>query len=313
MTAVTVTSTATQTLDDGRSLDQWRSIQGRFWTELQKNATQFTVCPRQAKGLLWLSLSDSAAGADERAPPEYCSGRVHLQQELWRGNCALFLSACAAAPKKWRRARRSGRPVKQVCSDTIEELISSTDELTRQTESALGSTKDHHQAPPHASDSAPPGTFTSPFQQQHLSPQNLSQQWPRRLVFFEASETNFIHELTRPVPALLNTRKYAGTRVGEAQSPGPATRERDWTVTEQPDATHRRINEVGDSVRSSQDSVTRAVQNLRISDSLRHQRPSQPAPKMGNFRRQPQPKHTIQGAQGIPSLCAVRPSRRLES
>ena len=42
---------------------------------------------------------------------------------------------------------------------------------------------------------------------------------------------------------------------------------RDWTVTEQPNATHRRINEAGDSVSSSQDSVTRGVQNLCISDS----------------------------------------------
>ena len=72
------------------------------------------------------------------------------------------------------------------------------------------------------------------------------------------------------VPALLNTRKfggYAGTRVGEAQIPGPATHERDWTVTEQPDATHRRNNEARDSVPRSQDAVTRAVQKLRITDS----------------------------------------------
>ena len=71
---------------------------------------------------------------------------------------------------------------------------------------------------------------------------------------------------------LLNTQArggYGGIRVGEAQSSGPAacrTRQRDWTVTEQPNATHRRINEAGDSVPSSQDSVTRAVQNLRISE-----------------------------------------------
>ena len=61
--------------------------------------------------------------------------------------------------------------------------------------------------------------------------------------------------------------EYAGIRVGEAQNPGPATHERGWTVAEQIDATHRRINEAGDSVPSSLDSVTRAVQNLRISDS----------------------------------------------
>ena len=36
LTPVTVTSTATQTLDDGRSLHQWRSIQEQYWSELQK-------------------------------------------------------------------------------------------------------------------------------------------------------------------------------------------------------------------------------------------------------------------------------------
>ena len=60
-----------------------------------KSATQYTVCPQQAKGLLWFSLSDGAVGADERAPPEYRSGHVHPEQELWGGNCALFLRACA--------------------------------------------------------------------------------------------------------------------------------------------------------------------------------------------------------------------------
>ena len=36
VTAVTVISTATQMLDDGRSLHQWRSIQGWYWMEFQK-------------------------------------------------------------------------------------------------------------------------------------------------------------------------------------------------------------------------------------------------------------------------------------
>ena len=50
-------------------------------------------------------------------------------------------------------------------------------------------------------------------------------------------------------PALVNTREhggYAGTRVGEAQNPGLATHDGDWTVTEQPNAAHRQINEAGD-------------------------------------------------------------------
>ena len=36
LTPATVSSTATQTLDDVRSLHQWRSIQGQYWVELQE-------------------------------------------------------------------------------------------------------------------------------------------------------------------------------------------------------------------------------------------------------------------------------------
>ena len=88
---------------------------------------------------------------------------------------------------------------------------------------------------------------------------------------------------------LLNTQgsgRSAGIRVSEAQKPGPATHARDWTVTEQPDATHRRINEAGD------DFVTRAVQNLRISDcpAAAAALPAPPPPTVRNFRRPPRPK-----------------------
>ena len=53
-----------------------------------------------------------------------------------------------------------------------------------------------------------------------------------------------------------------------------------------------RVNEAGDSVPSSQESVTRAIQNLRISDhpSGLHGLPAPPTPAVGNPRRQPRPK-----------------------
>ena len=113
----------------------------------------------------------------------------------------------------------------------------------------------------------------------------------------ERGKTSFSNELIRPVPALalLNTRKFgenAGTPVGEAQNPGPATHDRDWTVTEQPNASHRRLNEARDSVPSSQGSVTRAAQNLHIPDSPAAPAalPAPPPPTMRNARRPPQPK-----------------------
>ena len=106
-----------------------------------------------------------------------------------------------------------------------------------------------------------------------------------------------------PAPALVNTREhggYAGTRVGEAQNPGPATHDRDWTVTEQPNAAHTRINDAGDSVPRSQDSVTRGVQNLSISDSLAVL-PAPPPSIMRSSRRPPRPKQQPR----VPLLCAV--------
>ena len=108
--------------------------------------------------------------------------------------------------------------------------------------------------------------------------------------------------------ALLNAQGrggYAGIRVGEAQNPGHATHERDWTMTEQP-GTHRRINEAGDSVPSSQDSVTRAVQNLHISGSPAASvaPPAPPPPTMENSRRR--------GRNNIPgNTFAVRSAAQL--
>ena len=137
----------------------------------------------------------------------------------------------------------------------------------------------------------------------------------------EANGTSCGNEHIRrptPAPALRSSRKfggYAGTRVGEVQNPGPATHERDWTVTEQPDATHRRINEAGDSVPSSQDSVTRAVQNLRVSNfpAASVAQPAPLLPVMGNSRRKPRPKQQPKEPREYLrcALCAVRPGCRL--
>ena len=69
-------------------------------------------------------------------------------------------------------------------------------------------------------------------------------------------------------------------------------------MTEQPNATHRRVNEAGDTVPSGQDSLTRGAQNLRISDSL-----AAPATaKNGEFQKTATTETTAQG----PSLCTVR-------
>ena len=87
--------------------------------------------------------------------------------------------------------------------------------------------------------------------------------------------------MARALPNTQGRGGYAGIRVGEAENPGPATYDRDCTGTEQSNASLWRINEAGDSVPNSQDSVTRGVQNLRISVSL-----AEPAALQPHHRQQ---------------------------
>ena len=99
----------------------WRFIQEQCLVQLQK-----VQHPQQAAGL-WaiveLSLPDRDVGTDEGAPSQHRSKHVHPERALLPG-----AGAGRSAPKKWRRAqRRRVRPVKQACSDTIEETISSTE------------------------------------------------------------------------------------------------------------------------------------------------------------------------------------------
>ena len=138
LTPATVTSTATQTLDDGRSLHQWRSIQEQYWLELQKvqHNIQSALNKRRDAGrsLHSHSLSDSDVGTDAGAPSQHRSGHVQPELELWEEIVrSSKVRARKAAPKKRRPARRNRmRPVKQACSDTIEESIPSTDEVAPQ-------------------------------------------------------------------------------------------------------------------------------------------------------------------------------------
>ena len=104
-----------------------------------------------------------------------------------------------------RRARRNRvMPVKQACSDTIEESISSTVEVASQRKRARvckwspPSSTTHH-----VQHFLSPQQHHFPFRQQHLSPHNLSQMWHRLLVCsqqrLEANKTSFSNELIRLV------------------------------------------------------------------------------------------------------------------
>ena len=119
-------------------------------------------------------------------------------------------------------------------------------------------------------------------------------------------KTDDSHEPGQPssARALLNNfghGGYAGNRVGEAENPGPATHDRDWTVPEKSNATHRRTNEAGDSAPTGQDSVTREVQ-LGLSCSTSG---SASSATVNNEEFQ-KTATTETTAQRVPSLCTVR-------
>ena len=95
-----------------------------------------------------------------------------------------------------------------------------------------------------------------------------------------------------------------GTQELVSEKPGPATHDRDQTVTEQPNAAHRRINEAGDSVPSSQDSVTRGSSGLaHLGFTCGTSSPASPATVDGEELQEAASTETT--AQGVPSLCAV--------
>ena len=85
------------------------------------------------------------------------------------------------------------------------------------------------------------------------------------------------------------------------KNPDPATHDRDRTAAEQRNARRRRINEAG--VPCSQDSITRRVQSLQISDTPAAQTalPAPAPPPMPNTRRPPQARPKQQ-----PRAFAVR-------
>ena len=171
---------------------------------------------------------------------------VHPEQDLWEKElCDLPWRARKAAPKKRRRARRNRvRLVKQPAATPLRKRFPQQKRLLPRG-SALGSTKDHHPAPPHASRSTPPATFTSPFSHSNNSTS-------RRTIFhkcgtvswsvlkslrLEANKTSFSNELIRPVPEQPKIRlvcRDSSRRSAESRT----THARDWTATEQPNASH---------------------------------------------------------------------------
>ena len=181
--------------------------------------------------------------------------RLRAEQARMQG----FSQTRAQRPTlKWSRTqRRRRRSQKRACSDTIEESSSSADEADGRRKRARFCKE------------------SSPFSLIHIQTTTslhlyiTTSTWYHERASIHCSVTHSLrlksgksHDSCQPSPALalLNNLGHGGNarvRFGEAQNPGPATHDRDWTAAQQRIASHGRINEAGDSVLGSQDSVTR--------------------------------------------------------
>ena len=113
-----------------------------------------------------------------------------------------------------------------------------------------------------------------------------------------------VHCRSSYVPAPLNEFSHGGyavVRLREARNPGPATHERDRAAGERI-ARQRRINEAGDSVPRSQDSITR-TDTPATQTTLAAPAP----PPMPNSRRPPQPQARQQQEYLRCAQCAADP------
>ena len=290
------------------TFQQWRGIQGKYPLELHKFQHNIQRTPDQIR--------------DPGQPLPTCTPTSVLEQlrkrikvitddmtSIARSCCTEVAAGGALPPSPERRGvqlrppKRRRKPAhrsrkmdeKRACSDTTEESVSSTPPQRKRVRAYKGfpSNLVSHVALPDScrfhivcnnNTTFPSATSRQPDSSSHCT-------LPHARVSTNLCVTHSLW-LKCSLAWSSNQRHggYAGIRVGEAVNPGPATKERDWT-DEQPNPTHRRINEAGDSVLSSQDAVTRAVQNLRISDSPASMAsPAPPVPAVGNRWRQPRPK-----------------------
>ena len=296
------------TMDDGRSLRRWRSVQGQYWVELQKvqHNIQHTLNKRR----------DSGRPPSAHSPTvmlEQMKERIHNIAEDMKilRTGAAGKSQCVPPlrgrgrprpPKKKRRAQRKRvRRAQQACSDTIEETISSTDEAVAQRKRARFYKR---------SSLVPSYTpLTDTSFHLHITIFHSYNSFSHRPMHHECGtlswsvlhslglKTDDSHESGQPLPAsaLLNNLGqggYTGIRVGEAERKSRTRHARQRLDGNR--ATQRHSQTDQRSWRLSAelpDSVTRGVQNLHISDSpAAPAAPPAPPATMRIFRRPPRPK-----------------------
>ena len=292
--------------EDKRSVLGGGSVLQQNVTKLAANATRSIAVQTEDPARRGISLWDRDPGRTPSAQfptamVEHIQERIHniaqdmhIPNRTWREELvrSSLVRAPRSAPEKKRR--RGVRPVKLACSDTVEETISSTDEAVGQRKR----TRFYKGSSP----CIITYTFIDTALHLHITTFHSHNSSFHRMMYHERAtiHCSVTHSLQLKTDdnharALLNNLGhggYDGICVGEAENPGPATHARDWAVTEQPSATHRRIDEAGDQAPSSQDSVTRGIQNLCTSDSLVAPAalPAPPPPTMRNARRPHLPK-----------------------
>ena len=272
LTTSTTTTTATQT-SAPEALQQWRTTQGKYWLELHRLWRRIQRTLDQIRDPILEQLRDriQAIALDMSALNQSCnvdSNTPRAPQGLPDQRSAVVLP-CRYSKRRHSARRRSGvaglRDERgdltngHAASSTIEESSSSADRVNSQRKRARCCKEP---TPPsslmHIQTATSLHLHIATFRSHDSSfHSTVHYEWAT----FHCSVTHS-HWLTTDVKhkfgqlslarVLLNTPRDAGIRIGE-------THDGDWTAAEQSNATHRRINEAGDSVPSSQDSVTRAV------------------------------------------------------
>ena len=315
-TISTTTSMATQT-SAPETFQQWRGIQGKYPLELhklqhiiQRTPDQFRD-PRQplptgTQTSVLEQLRKRIKIITDDMTCEAVAWRWQLPKDEWFS----FRPPKRSAPKRRRKPahRRRKRDEKRACSDATEESISSTLPQTKRVRTLKGLPSNlfshvtltdsghfHIVASYNNNTTLPSATFRQPDNSSHCTP-------PHARVSTNLCVTHSLW-LKSSLAWSGNQRHggYAGIRVGEAVNPGPATHERDWT-DEQPDPTHRRINEAGDSIPSSQESVTRVSRICETLGSFH----GLTSPASARSGKPPETATAETTAQRVPSMRTVR-------
>ena len=233
---------------DGRSLQQWRSIQGKYWLEVQRvqvrssltRAQRSTQKKRRRHNEGRVALKNGVAATQLRTRRPRHPRSTHERN-------ALDVTKCHHPDPTY-----TSRPTLPFIFTVLPSACTVVMLMTSCTMSA------------------------PPFISRSLA------------AFGSKLEFHMVLTVSRFCATWLTVATPVSALEKRVRNPGPATHNRDRPAADQRSTGHRRLDEAGHSVPGSQGSVTEGVQNLRISDSPTTQTAPPAPPPMPNARRRPQ-------------------------